>query len=876
MTIKLMTWNANGLKPKITELRAYLQQLDLDIALINETKMTNEDKLRIKDYQIIRNDRTARGGGVAIIIKNCIPFKEKQFNTKPSIESICIQLQNKMHIVAVYNRPSNKFTPQDLDILTSVGDKVLIVGDLNARHITWKNHTNNSNGNTLYTYTTNNNITILHTTDPTHFPVNNMTPTYVDILINKNVQDITKPISSPALTSDHNPILFQIKNINKENHKQIITSYKSTDWKTFKQELDNNIKIKKNILSPHEIDDELRNFTNVLIRLKQKHTKQISINPYKDELTDEIKDLIQKRNRMRKTHQDTRNPNIKNDLNRLNRTIKFKIQSLRNSHWNDKLKELSPKDNTLWQMTKILKKPKQPIPTLVHNNVTYYTDKQKANAIATVLETTQSNTTHSPLEPQVSSFIKSFQYNHTSLDPKHKFKIQTSPREIKNIIKILPNNKSPGLDGLDNKILKNLTSKAIVQLMHIINAILITGHFPDQWKQSVIVPIPKNNKDLTNPNNYRPISLLSSLSKLAERVILLQIKSFERRNEVVIDEQFGFRAGHSTSMQTARIACSIKDEFLKHKVTSMCLLDIEKAFDTVWLDGLVYKLIKLDFPQHLIQLISSYLENRQFSVRIGTQLSENKTPKAGVPQGSVLGPVLFNYFINDIPKFSKTQMAIYADDTAILASSFNAQVATSQIQIHLNQILNFTNEWKIKLNESKTEHILFSRKFTNTRITTPLQINRTKIETKHNVKYLGVVLDSKLYFKPHMKLVSEKVNLAIRTLYPLLNKKSPMSIQNKKLLYTAIIRPLISYAAPVWCCDISNTSLLHIQRLQNRCLRLVLSKDRYTSTDTLHRLTNLPTIRQYITQLTQKLACKSLHNSTLTKHLVNKFKNLTY
>lgn len=138
----------------------------------------------------------------------------------------------------MYNSPSNKFIPQDLDTLTSVGDKVLIVGDFTARHRTWNNHINNKNGLTLYDYATNNNLIIQYTKDPTHYPQNNMTPTCIDILLNKNVSNITTPISLPVLSSDHNPVQFYLENINKQNHTQKITSYKFTEWVKYKKDLD--------------------------------------------------------------------------------------------------------------------------------------------------------------------------------------------------------------------------------------------------------------------------------------------------------------------------------------------------------------------------------------------------------------------------------------------------------------------------------------------------------------------------------------------------------------------------------------------------------------------------------------------------------------
>lgn len=405
--------------------------------------------------------------------------------------------------------------------------------------------------------------------------------------------------------------------------------------------------------------------------------------------------------------------------------------------------------------------------------------------------------------------------------------------------------------------------------MYIINGILRTGHYPVIWKTSQIIPIPKPGKDLTNPINYRPISLLSSISKITEKVFLKRVKDFDNRGKIMIEEQFGFRSGHNTSLQVARIANSVIANYNKDNVTSMALLDIEKAFDTVWIDGIVYKLIRYKFPGYLIRLINNYLRDRKFYVKINKAVSKLRYSRAGVPQGSVPGPVLFSYFINDVPKFPKTNLAIYADDTAVYAHSFNTQVATKQCQIHCNQISDFARTWKIKINNNKTEHIVFTRKFTNTKVFEPLNIDSVKIkQAALQVRYLGVVMDKRLSFIPHIKNLVNKGHQIIRLLYSLLNRNSHLSTNNKKLLYTAIIRPAITYAAPIWC-SASKTSINKLQRMQNKCIRLVLNKDRYTRIAELHTRSGIKPVDEYIKKLSYKFYKTQIKNSNLTRTLTD-------
>lgn len=221
--MKIVSWNACGLRQNVQEVRHYLESEDIDIMLLNETKLTEDVNIQIKNYKFIRKDRTAHGGGVGILIKQNICFQQLKSIPDVSIEHVGIRLENNIYIFAVYNNPRNLFIDRELLALTSLGNKVLLIGDLNARHVNWKNHVSNTNGRTLHNFITNNNLVILHTEKPTHYPPNNGTPTYIDVVINKNVGNVTIPISHAALMSDHNPISIQLLDYNiskkkKKNH----------------------------------------------------------------------------------------------------------------------------------------------------------------------------------------------------------------------------------------------------------------------------------------------------------------------------------------------------------------------------------------------------------------------------------------------------------------------------------------------------------------------------------------------------------------------------------------------------------------------------------------------------------------------------------
>lgn len=865
----MCTWNSNGLSYKAPIVSNFLKRHKIDILLINETKLKVTQKFSVKGYKVLRKDRLAvNKGGIMILIRHDIPFKEVIINNL-SFEYIALKLLDNTHVISVYNCPRNLFSIAELNALTNTGRKVIIAGDFNAHHKLWNCHINDKNGFTLLHFLNSNHNTDLHVTDDhTHFPFNDTTATTIDLFITKNIQHVSKPVSLPELDSDHNPILVTINGTFTEPFTKHVYSYKNTDWNEFRKTLDKTIAINKNISSVFELDKAVSNFTQSLVTAKNKHSCKIKINPNKDNLPDDILDLISKKNAIRKRWQSTGDHNLKFQMTKLISLVRQKVREHRNSTWRQKLQNLDTTDNSLWKFTKNLKKPFKSIPCLNIDNKQMFTDKEKCEALASSFEKVHDTvTTPADLDSDVIKTVEQFRNSDNFLKTNDFHKFCITVFHLKSLIAKLPNNKAPGMDGLENKILKNLSHKALVQLMYIINSVLKLNHFPKQWKLAIIVPLHKNNKDPSLVTSYRPISLLNSLAKITEKVILELIHKHEGKNRTIINEQFGFRRGHNTTLQVARIVNDIIINFNKSKITSMVLLDIEKAFDKVWIDGLIYKLIKSSLPKCTVALIDNYLSGRTFKVKVNNYTSNLKVIKSGVPQGSLLGPAIFNYYINDICKFEKTQMAIYADDTAVFSSSFHNEVAAKQIQLHLNLLEKYFQTWKITVNSEKTELISFSRRYTGNKIFSKPKLYNNVIKQVNSVKYLGVHLDSRLNFKIHLLETLKKAFRAKGQLHCLLSSRD-LSTDNKRIIYKSLIRPIITYACPVWN-SVSSSALSPLQIFQNKCLRQMTFRDKYTRIDHLHDITGIEFLRTHINRIANTFYKHHIHKSPLTRNLMN-------
>lgn len=282
---------------------------------------------------------------------------------------------------------------------------------------------------------------------------------------------------------------------------------------------------------------------------------------------------------------------------------------------------------------------------------------------------------------------------------------------------------------------RNCTIKTLTRL----------GYFPNSWKHAQVLLFHKPGKKAKDITAYRPISLLPSFSKIFEKVTYKRLQKHVYENHIVPPFQFGFRSKYSTTHQLNRITQYVKNGFENKLYTASVFLDVKQAFDKVWLQGLLFKLMEIQVPAYLLYIISSYLTNRSFSTRINASTSTRRNIKAGLPQGSVLGPLLFNIYMYDIPIPEESIIALFADDTAIMTQSSNLNTAINMLQKNINIMECRFSKWRLQLNPLKSN----AKIFTLRRINNPssIKIGETNIQWKGNdqpVKYLGIHLDIRL------------------------------------------------------------------------------------------------------------------------------------
>jgi hypothetical protein len=842
-SLSMAFWNANGLSGKIEELKLFASSYSLDVILVSETKLRDHNRdPKIPGYQIHRRDRPyGPCGGVAIYVRK--PLKHSVAAT-PDIHhleatGIRIEIVNgPLRLFSCYNRPRSRLIDGELLAIVNDGLPVIAAGDFNAKNTSWHCRTTNANGRALLEFASNNDATIVAPVEPTHHNTVNSLADIFDIAITRNVRHQIRVTAVNELSSDHCPVLMHVGN---EANEPESIRYAKIDWSKFTDHLDAKLGNIPRIIDDDGLEQAVEWLETGIVDSVEASTTRCSEPKTRYTVPQFIVELIRNKNRARRIAHRTGFAADRTEANRQQFEVKKALIDFRNEQWEQKLESLTIEDNSIWKMTKLLRNNRKPLPPIHGARGMVYTDEEKVEAFAENLELLCSvNLTNADLdhvgdvEDEVEELVET--PPDIPIPP-------TTPEEISEIIRKLKNRKAPGPDNIGNRALKRLPEKALVALTGIANGIFRVRHFPQRWKTANVIFIPKPGKDPKFPQNHRPISLLSSVGKVIERLIHSRLASSTKNS--IPDEQFGFRPKHSTQDQLLRVTEFASVSHERNHVTGAVFLDVAKAFDTVWHAGLVHKLRRAGASVAMAQLIHS-LDNRSFRAKMNNVLSTEHPIEAGVPQGSVLSPHLYAVYTADIPKVRNTTLAIYADDTAIIARSKQPRMVTAHLQNAINALETWFRRWLIDVNPEKSSALLITRRRLEPH--GHVRMFGQVIPWKDQAKYLGVVLDKKLSCTPHIDYVVAKTKMVAGQLSSLTCRKSKMSPKNKLVMYKTIIRPTLTYTSIVW----GHAAGVHLNKMQvvlNRFLRTAFDAPWFVRNNQLHRDAELPMLKEFVLEI---------------------------
>lgn len=823
--LNVLYLNGRSIRNKLNDIEIFLQNINqvVHLILITETWLDQNDKdfYNLNNYNSYHNVRDKYGGGVAIFchesIKSDLLVSEIFLtNSHLLVVKLC---DYNINIATVYRAPDCNIS----DFLSYFASKlnsyknIIYIGDFNI------NFLNNQSVNT-------NEFRNLINSEG-HVILNKNTSEYATRKVSNSILDY---VITDLIKYSYNLYLEDIDHLS--DHRAILLNFETsisvkkftiTKTKINYPKIQTAIETSTQLRFSDTFDEFSSSLANIIKSNKSVKTTDIVVTKYKQSwCNDDLKLLVKKR----KVYYDLfkkhpTNVFYHNSYKNINQEISQKIKTDKKTYYDDEFEKNLHNPRHTWGLINniIYNKPKNNSSTapkkIVYKDVVNETPIAVSNALNDFFGNIGSDLASDSGSTDDPVFVSN---NNTPLST---FKPVTIS-EIKNIINSLNSSSASGSDDISVKILKMSIDTISPILCKLINQSFNTGVFPDLLKLAKVIPIYKSGKK-TDPGNYRPISILSNLSKIYELCIKMRLLEFFSMNKSINENQFGFQKHSNTTSACLTYIEFVMKQIEQKRKTGSIFIDIRKAFDSVDHKILLNKLKNAGLQNKAYDLIQNYFVNRYQFVEYSEGVCSDKfLIKTGVPQGSILGPILFIFFIDDL--FNEPlvgQLQLYADDATVTygAVSFN------ELKNHMTSDLLTIQKWMIQnrlsINFSKTNFLVFYLRNTDvSELFNDICFDNIKIDRVMETKYLGLLINHNLNWVPHIEAVKKKVSRFVGVLYRISNF---VNVDTKMKIYYAFIHSHITYLNTIWG-SADCTNLKPLQTMQNRSVKLIYNLPRLT------------------------------------------------
>lgn len=814
--------NIFHLENKVTDVNVFLDQARMHhIFGVTESRLSSnvsDELLEIPNYTIFRRDSTVSGHtGIAVYIHDCIKHLTiRRFDLESvTVESIWFEVKvSKCPVMVgfVYRNPSSNFSWYDdfvvmMDKVQNImhGQDIIILGDFNIdlqkNHSAWDSTISLFNLNQLIQSPTR--VTVTSATLIDHIYVNNL---------NRVIIAEVKQTSMSDHFTVQCTLASKVPKVRSGTHSTIVyRSFKRFNETAFLSDLSNCSF--DDIYKSSDPDVALQSFQKIFSTVYNKHApirnkrvKNVSIPPW---FTIDIKIATNIRDKFKKEKNYSA-------FKQQRKYVKYLVRQAKKNYFN-KL-TVSNSVSNIWKALNTLTSKSFPDKAPKTGCFSASDFNHHFLSIAKHLTNT---TAQKSKQYQYSNELKMF--CSTKLSPQDTFYIpEIAVHEVGKYISNLGHKTSHGNDGLSNKILLLSLPYIVHHLTYIYNQSISNNYFPRLFKVAKVLPLPKR-KNPSNLNDYRPISILPSLSKPLEKHVHKHLLQYLDQHELLHQQQSGFRPKHSCQTALTHFIDKLLTSINEKQLNGVVFLDFKKAFDLVNHEILLKKLSIYQIDSNTVAFFNSYLKDRTQSVIVNGISSPQGLVKTGIPQGSVLGPLLFNIYINDLPLCitpPEVSCDMFADDSSLVTSGTDLQRINDKLQLSLTEVSHWCSNNRMLLNPEKTKCMIITTRQKHQRqlLTLNLSVEDQVIQQVKEHRHLGILIDNEIKWEAHINSLTKSI---AKNVYLLSRLKPVVNPEACYFFFNSYIMSKINYVSNVWdCC--SDVHLNKLNSVYKRAVKILL------------------------------------------------------